>query len=305
MVQLITIEMKKIFCFAVILLSLQLNLFSQDLEDLLSSEEEERTDYTTATFKATRLVNGHSIERMQKGQLDFRIDHRFGELSSGSYEFFGLDRGFVHLSLEYGLNDWFMFGIGRSAYQKTVDGFTKFSILRQSKGKRTMPVSMTLLLSSDIKGTKPTTALDSIFINRISYSNQILIARKINEKLSLQLMPTYVHKNLVPHPDDKNDFFALGIGGRYKLTSRLSFNTEYYYVLYPSFIAMTYEAHNPLSVGFDIETGGHVFQLFFSNSIWNTERGYITDTNGDWLKGDIHFGFKISRVFPLIKRKVE
>lgn len=297
--------MKKLYFLILFLLIFQAGSFSQDLEDLLEEEVEERTDYTTATFKATRLVNGHSIERMQKGQLDFRIDHRFGELSSGSYEFFGLDRGFVHLSLEYGINDWLMFGIGRSAYQKTVDGFVKFSLLRQSKGKRNMPVSVSMLVSADMIGTKPATALDSIFANRLSYSHQLLIARKFNERLSLQVMPTYVHKNLVPHPDDKNDFFALGVGGRYKLTNRLSLNIEYYRLISPSVVSSAYDAYSPLSVGFDLETGGHVFQLFFSNSIWNTERGYITNTTGDWIKGNVHFGFKISRVFPLIKRKVE
>lgn len=296
--------MKKIAWFIIILLSFQANIFSQDLEDLLNDEVEERTDYTTATFKATRLMNGHSIERMQKGQLDFRVDHRFGLLNSGSYEAFGLDRGYIHLTLETGITDWLMFGIGRSAYQKTADGFLKFSILRQCSGKKNMPISLTLLLSTDIKGTKPTTALEEKFVNRMSYSNQILIARKFSEHLSLQIMPTYVHKNLVNELDN-NDYYACGIGGRYKLTSKFTFNMEYYRVLSPSEIAVSYEAHHPLAVGFDLETGGHVFQLFFTNSIWNTERGYITETTGDWLKGDVHFGFKISRVFPLIKRKIE
>lgn len=278
-------------------------LYAQDLEDLLNKEVGEETIYTTATFKATRLLNGHSIERMQKGQLDFRIDHRFDKLNSGSYDFFGLDRGFVHLSLEYGFTNWFMIGIGRSAYQKTIDGFTKFSVLRQSKGGRNMPISLSILLSGDYKGAKPVTALDSIFVNRIAYASQILVARKLNERFSVQLMPTYVHKNKVPHPDDSNDFYAIGAGGRMKLTKRFTFNAEYYYVLYPTVISNSYEAYNPFSVGFDLETGGHVFQLFFTNAIWNTERGFITETTGSWLKGDVHFGFKISRVFPLIKRK--
>lgn len=279
--------------------------YAQDLEDLLESQIEERTEYATATFKATRLLNGHSIERMQVGQLDFRVDHRFGMLNSGAYEAFGLDRGFIHLTLEYGINDWFMVGIGRSAYQKTPDAFAKFSILRQSHGKKNMPISLSLLLSTDYKGTKPVTAQDSLFVNRLSYSHQLLIARKFNEELSLQIMPTYVHKNLVQHPDDKNDFYAIGVGGRYKLTSRLTFNIEYYRLLSPNENTVLFETYNPLAVGFDLETGGHVFQLFFTNSIWNTERGFITETTGDWLKGDVHFGFKISRVFPIIKRKME
>lgn len=294
----------KLFFIYIAIIFNSISVIAQDLDALLESEVEERTEVVAGTFKATRLLNGHSIERMQKGQLDFRVDHRFGEFSSGGYEAFGLDRSFVHLTLEYGFTDWFMIGIGRSAYQKTVDGFMKFSVLRQSTGKKNVPVSVTLLMCGDMKGTKPITSQDSIFINKLSYSSQLLVARKFNEQLSLQLMPTYVHRNLVPHPEDSNDFYALGIGGRYKLTSRVSFNVEYYRVLYPTVVSHLETTHNPLAIGFDLETGGHVFQLFVTNSIWNTERGFITETTGDWLKGDLHLGFKISRVFPLIKKKV-
>lgn len=288
-----------------ILLLSSLKVMSQDLEALLESETEERTEVATGTFKATRLLNGHSIERMQVGQLDFRVDHRFGPFSSGSYEAFGLDKSFVHLTLDYGITDWFMIGIGRSAYQKTVDGFMKFSVLRQSSGKKNIPVSVSYFISSDIKGTKATTALDSIFINRLSYTHQILIARKMNESLSLQVMPSFGHKNLVQHPDDKNNYYACGIGGRFKLSSRVSFNMEYYGVFGKKNMSnFTGKLYNPLSIGFDLETGGHVFQLFLTNSTWNTERGSLTETTGSWLKGDIQLGFKISRVFPLVKKKV-
>lgn len=269
-----------------------------DLDALLDSETEQRTEVTTGTFKATRLMNGQSIERMQTGQLDFRVDHRFGMISSGPYEAFGLDASIVHLTLDYGITDWLMVGIGRSALEKTVDGFLKLSPIRQSKGKVNMPVSVSVFLGADMKGTKPATA-NSIYSNRFSYTSQLLIARKFSEKLSLQLMPTFVHRNLVVDPLDQNNVFAIGIGGRYKFLNRVSLNVEYYHSL-TSHAATTY---NPLAIGFDLETGGHVFQLFFTNATWNTERGFITATTGQWLKGDVHFGFKISRVFPLIKRK--
>lgn len=288
---------KLVFSALVFLMS-SIRVMSQDLESLLESETEARTEVTTGTFKATRLMNGHSIERMQKGQLDFRIDHRFGLLSD-TYNAFGLDQSSVHFSLDYGITDWVMVGIGRSALQKTVDGFVKFSPLRQSTGKVNMPVTVSLLLSADMKGTKPVSALDSVFSNNISYTSQLLIARKFSEKLSLQLMPTYVHRNLVA-ASDPNNVFAVGIGGRYKFLKRVSLNVEYYNVFNKKASVKTYD---PLAIGFDIETGGHVFQLFFTNAIWNTERGFITDTQGNWGNGDVHFGFKISRVFPLIKRK--
>lgn len=284
-------------------------VFSQDLEAMLESETEARTEVVTGTFKATRLINGHSIERMQKGQLDFRIDHRFGKFSTGAYNAFGLDASIVHLTLDYGIADWMMVGIGRTPLEKTVDGFLKFSPIRQSSGKVNIPVSASLFLGADMKGLKPITSQDSVFSNRLSYVSQILIARKFSEKFSLQLMPTFVHRNLVmdiapdangnPVTQNSNNVFAIGIGGRYKFLNRVSLNVEYYH----SITAHSATSYNPLAIGFDIETGGHVFQLFMTNSTWNTERGFITATEGQWLKGDIHLGFKISRVFPLIKRK--
>jgi opacity protein-like surface antigen len=289
---------KKLLFTAIVLLLCGVKVMSQDLEALLDSETEARTSYTTGTFKATRLINGHSIERMQKGQLDFRIDHRFGKLTD-VYNAFGLDQSNVHFTLDFGINDWMMVGIGRAAMEKTVDGFMKFSILRQSTGKMNMPVTMSLFLGADMKGANPVTKADSLFANNLSYTSQLLIARKFTENLSLQLMPTFVHRNLVVDPADQNNVFALGIGGRYKIANRVSLNVEYYYSL-TNHSATTY---NPLAVGFDIETGGHVFQLFLTNAIWNTERGFVTGTTNNWLKGDVHLGFKISRVFPLIKRK--
>jgi Membrane bound beta barrel domain (DUF5777) len=289
---------KKIFFAALVLLLTGVKAMAQDLDALLESQTDARTNYTAGTFKATRLINGQSIERMQTGQLDFRIDHRFG-LINDSYNAFGLDQSNVHLTADYGITDWVMVGIGRAAFEKTVDAFLKFSVLRQSNGKVNMPVSVSLLLASDMKGAHPVTAQDSLFANNLSYTSQILIARKFTENLSLQLMPTFVHRNLVVDPLDQNNVIAAGIGGRYKLSSRVSFNAEYYYSL-TSHSATTY---NPLALGFDVETGGHVFQLFVTNAISNTERGFITGTTNNFMKGDIRLGFKISRVFPLIHRK--
>jgi len=299
---------KLIFTAILVVLS-STKIMSQDLEALLESETEERTEVVSGTFKATRLINGHSVERMQKGQLDFRVDHRFGKFSSGAYNAFGLDASIVHLTLDYGITDWLMAGIGRSPLEKTVDGFLKFSPIRQSTGKVNMPVTASLFLGADMKGLKPVTSRDSVFTNRLSYVSQLLIARKFSEKFSLQLMPTFVHRNLVmdiapdangnPVTQNQNNVFAVGIGGRYKFLNRVSLNVEYYH----SLTAHSATTYNPLAIGFDIETGGHVFQLFMTNATWNTERGFITATDGQWLKGDIHIGFKISRVFPLIKRK--
>ena len=271
-----------------------------DLMDILDEQTADQTDYTTATFKSTRIVNGHSIERMPEGQLDFRISHRFGRINTGPYEFFGLDQANDHLSLEYGIKDWVMAGIGRGNFEKTVDGYLKFSILRQSKGARNMPVSLSFLAATSVNGLKwQYPERTNYFSSRLSYVYQLLVGRKFGERLSLEINPTFVHRNLVPTELDPNDVYAVGAGGRIKLSSRISFNAEYYYVIRPIHDFPSETIYNPLSVGFDIETGGHVFQLMFTNSLAMIEKGFITQTTGQWGKGDIHFGFNISRVFTL------
>jgi len=270
-----------------------------DLMDLLNENDSSEINYTTATFKSTRVMNGHSIERMPPGQLDVRISHRFGAINSGIYEFFGLDQSNIHFSLEYGLFNWLMVGAGRGTYEKTYDGFAKFSILRQSSGARNMPVSVSLMSSVAITSAKwSDTSRTNYFSSRLSYVHQLLIARKINQSFSVQLAPVFVHRNLVVTEVDPNDLFAVGAGGRMKLTRRISLNAEYYYMINRK-TYMSQKIYDPFSVGFDIETGGHVFQLIFTNSLAMIEKGFIGETTHSWRKGDIHFGFNISRVFTL------
>jgi opacity protein-like surface antigen len=270
-----------------------------DIDKLLSEADNTSTDYTTATFKSTRIVSGHSIERMPEGQLDFRICHRFGELNTGSYNLWGLDQANIHFGLEYGIKDWVMVGLGRGTYEKTYDGFLKFSILRQSKGAKNMPISLsyfTSMAENTLKWTKP----GSLNIwDRMSYVNQLLIARKFNERFSLEINPTFVHRNMVATEMDPNDLFAIGGGARFKLTSRLSFNAEYYYVVPPMHDNRSIKTYNPLSIGIDLETGGHVFQIHVTNSLAMIEKGFIGETTGDWRHGGIHLGFNISRVFTI------
>jgi hypothetical protein len=283
-------------------------LFAQD--DLLSMlSEEPTTDYTTASFKTNRIINGHSIENTAAGVLDFKISHRFGPVRQSVYDFFGLDGASIRIGFDYGITDRLMVGIGRNSNEKIFDGFLKYRILRQSTGKRNMPVSLSYLIDGQIKTIKfSDTERDNKFSSRLFYTHQVLLARKFNNSLTLQLMPTLVHRNLVPTKDDKNDVLAMGVGGRLKLTKRVSLNAEYYYV--PEGQISTNYA-NALSVGVDIETGGHVFQLHFSNTNDMTYKGFITETQEDWFfKNDegrmlsgIRFGFNVSRVFTVKKPK--
>ncbi len=283
----------------VLLLSSNIVFGQDDLMDIFG-EEEPTTEYSTATFKTTRVVSGHSIENPANGVLLFTISHHFGRLNQGAYDFFGLDQATIRLGLEYGINDILSVGIGRSTYQKTFDGFLKVKLLRQSKGVKNMPLSVSLFTASDLFSLKwQDSERTNFFSSRLSFVNQILIARKFSESFSLQLAPTHIHKNLVMEKGT-NDNFAIGIGGRYKITKRLSINMEYFHNL-PGYVADNFE--NPLAVGVDIETGGHVFQLHFTNAQPMFERAFITETMGKWNKGDVYFGFNISRVFTIKKPK--
>src|SRR5690606_1928104 len=268
-----------------------------DLLDLLDKESEAKTDYTTATFKTTRLINGHSIEHVARGVLDLRISHRFGLVNSGLYEFFGLDQATTRIGLDYGINNRWMVGIGRSTYEKQLDGFMKYKLLRQASGNKNMPVTVSALGAMVYKTQKfDNPSRENFQSSHLYYTFQVMVARKFNESISFQVMPTVNHYNLVPGTTLSNDLFALGAGGRIKITKRITINAEYYYQL-PGYKFS--DTQNSVGIGVDIETGGHVFQLYFTNSTGMTERTFISETTGDFLKGDVHFGFCISRVFTL------
>ncbi|MEY3397947.1 MAG: hypothetical protein RL220_541 [Bacteroidota bacterium] len=288
---------------AIMLLAVPFLSHAQDepsLMDLLGEDEE--INFASYTFKSTRVINGHSVENAAHGVLDFRISHRFGAINGGINEFFGLDGATIRLGLEYGVTDRLMVGLGRSSLNKTVDGFAKFKILRQSSGGRNMPVSVSAFSSVALQTVEwADPDRENFFTSRLFYAHQLLIARKFNKSLSLQLTPTLVHRNLVATKAESNDVLAMGIGGRQKLTNRTSLNFEYFYVL-PDQLADTYR--NSFSLGFDIETGGHVFQLHFTNSQGMIEKAFVAETDGNWLDGDIAFGFNISRVFTLHKPKL-
>lgn len=305
---------------AVSLLTAGSNLYAQDdklkqktadeddanLMELLEQDEPAKKRHTAATFKTTRLVTGHSIENTGKGVLDFRVNHRFGALNAGTSTFFGLDDANTRIGFDYGITDWLMVGFGRNSFMKEYDGFFKIKLLRQVEEGKGSPLSLSYMGAMSVQSL-PAPVLPAgqeyYFSNRLYYVNQLLLARKFNEWLSLQLMPTHIHYNLVPTTAEPNDLVAIGIGGRIKLSNRVTLNGEYYYRT-PGTEQLGYR--NVLSVGVDIETGGHVFQLMLSNSRAMTERAYIGQTPGEWKfdkTGSIHLGFNISRVFTIVRPK--
>ena len=271
---------------------------AQETDSLMAALEKENTpttEYTTATFKGTRIINGQSVELPAKGVLQFMINHRFGTLNSGSYNFFGLDEAGIRLGLDYGITPWLTAGIGRSSLEKVYDGYLKYRIVRQAKGEKAFPFTLVLYSSIGLSTFERSTDDREIaFTDRMTYVNQALISRKFNDRLSLQLSPVFIHRNVVPTKDFDNDVMAVGLGGRFRLTRRLSINTDYYYLL-PGHTADNF--YNSFAIGLDIETGGHVFQLHLTNSRGMIEQQFIPQTTGNFWDGDIHFGFNISRVF--------
>ncbi len=300
--------MKKIV-HALLLLFCANTLSAQDdLLDML--ETGPTTEYATASFKTNRVVNGHSIENTAYGVLDFKISHRFAPLRRGIYDIFGLDNATIRIGADYGITDRLMIGFGRNSREKVLDGFVKYKILRQSKGKRNMPVTLCYLADAQVvtEGFRDESR-KNYPSSRMFYTHQLLIGRKFSNAFTLQLMPTLLHRNLVATKADKNDVFTMGVAGRVKLTKRVALNAEYYHVL-PNQVVST-DFKQTLTVGFDIETGGHVFQLHFTNSPDMTYKGFITESSESWFwKGDngklmsgIRFGFNVSRVFTVRKPK--
>ena len=249
-------------------------------------------NYIGYLFKGTKIVNAQSVELPAQGVLQFNIQHRFGTLNSGLYNLYGLDFAQVRLSFDYGIADWLAVSIGRSSSLKVIDANSKIRLKRQVK--EGFPVTIVLNSAAYLKQWQENQVQEYfVFGNQLSYTHQILLARKINRDLTLQLSPTIVHYNLVEMQKESHDRYSLGIGGRQKLTQRISLNAEYFYQLNEK------RNNNIFSLGFDIETGGHVFQLHLSNSPAMIDSEFITQTTGEWLKGDIYFGFNISRVFTI------
>ena len=290
-------------CLSLGLVLVTIQLMAQ--EDLLKELEESQplsTDYVLQTFKGTRLINGHSIETKGRGDLEFIFAHRFGAINQGLYELYGLDEAHVRIGLDYGFTDGFSASIGRNSVDKSLDGYIKCKAARQRSGANPFPFSITALGGIVYRASPKKDQVPEGFtsIDRLAYVGQLLIARKVSSLLSLQLMPTIIHKNAVDRSKEANDQFAVGVGGRVRLTKGVAVTSEYYHRLNAP--AKT-PFSNTLGFGVDIETGGHVFQLVFTNTMALTERGFITETEGDFFDGDIHFGFNVTRTFHLKGKK--
>ena len=264
--------------------------YAQDLLSMLESDDKE-VQITTSIFKDNRIVNAQSSKQTSKGEFKFLIQHRFGTLNSGFYNLWGIDFSNVRFGLDYGVSERLVFSLGRSSYSKQFDASVKLNIMQQSNSfPFVLSAYSSVFLIHPSESERNETNFD--LLNKISFSNQLIFARKFSSNFSLVILPTHIHLNFF-EPGTSADPLFIGVGGRYKVTKKVSVNGEYFY----SLSTMTESHQNMLSVGVDIETGGHVFSLHLSNSRGMNEQAFLTQTTGQWLEGDIYFGFNISRVF--------
>ena len=288
--------MQKIYTTIGLMILFTCSVIAQDnlLKEL--EKDQKANNKVTGAFKSSRVINGHSMEMLGAGMLDFRILHRFGPVKQGIGDLFGLDQASMRMGFDFGLSNDLTIGFGRTTFKKEYDAFIKYRLIHQEQAST--PVSLVAVAGTSIFTYKSPDPLKPLTFNdRTGYYAQLIIGRKFNEAFSLQLSPTLVYRNMID-PADKKTIYALGIGARHKISKRVALVVDH--SLVANGLPMSVGT-NPLSIGVDIETGGHVFQLHFSNSTGMNERSFITETTNSWSKGEFQFGFNLSRIFSLKK----
>jgi len=301
---------KLVIVFFVLIAGLIRPLIAQeDWKSLISIDSLNTSDKVNATFKTSRLINGQSIETVKKRTLDFRVAHRFGNESMGIHSLYGLDAASdIRLAFEYGVTDRLTIGFSRSRVKENLEGLIKFRLLQQKEDGK-MPLSVTLFANSAMTPAMDYTVTSeyagdyAVFAHRMSYTYQVLIARKFSRGFSFQITPSLVHRNFIVDSADKNDIISLGAGGRLKFSKHSAIVIDYFYNINPmnktrsSKPSVTF--YNPLGIGWEIETGGHVFTIMFSNAAGLIENEFIPNTTDSWTKRGFKFSFNISRSFKL------
>jgi hypothetical protein len=306
----------------VLSLAFSVSVFAQeDLLSLVDDQKDAKPKKVYATFKTYKLGNAQTIETVKKNNLDFRISHRFGNvynmdngtnaLNEAAHSYFGFDNASdIRWSFDYGVTDNLTIGVGRSRFKETYDGSIKWKLISQKEHFK-VPVSVTFFADMGYSSVKPELLYAGAVkdfptndLHRFNYFSQLIIASKLTEWLSLEILPSYMHRNFIVQRvndkgvEDVNGFFSLGVGGRIKLTKRMCLIGDYFYNFAPFYQNNT-SVFNPLAFGFEIETGGHVFSMFFTNSSALIENNFIPYTTDTWSKSQVKFGFCISRTFAL------
>lgn len=291
---------KKILSILAIFFSsiLLVNAQTDDLEAMLEEEMGPTQHKVLNTFLSTYVLNNHSVELLDKNGLNFRISHKFGFLNTGPENFYGFDNSSVFMGIEYAPTSWMNIGIGRGTFRESVNGMMKINLLNQTEGAKNFPFTLVAYGELDYRTNEyPIKVLQEDIAGRIEYTSQLLMARKFNNRLSMQLMPTYIHRNLVENNEDLNDILSLGFGGTLRVYKSLRVNAEYY-------IVQDHDTPNkdylsPLSAGICYQTSRHSFELFATNSTGITSNNHIAYTTGNFWEGDICIAFNISIIFSV------
>ena len=278
----------------------------EGLDDVFADEKSEKQK-VIATFKSTHLMNAETNETVKAKTLDFRITHRFGNISSttgGGHTLYGLDNATnIRFSFDYGITDKLTLGFGRSKVNEHLDGSLKYKIMEQEKNG--FPLSIVAYANVALNPSKEIGTEFPVFGSRLSYAYQLILTKKFTSRISGGILPTLVHRNYVSSNEnvsngsfDKNDLFSIGAIGRFKITNSCAIVAEYFYTF------SEFRQNNtvlpfyaPLGLGVELETGGHVFQINLLNSSGIILNDFIPKTLDNWSKGQFKLGFTISRVF--------
>lgn len=290
-----------LLCFLIIFLPSDGELLAEEREEV-----EEEDPYVESIFRSHRVINNHSVENLDQHVIDFRVNHRFGPVrDQGAHNLFGLDNARSRLTFDYGLTDRMMVGIGRTSARKIYDGYYRVNLLQQRKDDR-MPLTLTWFSNMSHISDRGFIPGEDDFSRsyRLSYVNQLIFGRQFHENFAFQISPTLVHKNLVPEDDLENTLGTIGFGGRIQFIRSSSITFEYLMMDPTSESSDHYR--NGISLGVDIETAGHVFQLHFTNSREMSERSFLAENPGadeddEWYDVPIHFGFNLSRMYDFSK----
>jgi hypothetical protein len=287
--------MKKLFCVVLAFFAFGIASAQDDLLNQLDSVKSNEKQIETAAFKGLQICNMQSTKLAAKGEWYMVVSHRFGDLTHGFDNFFGLDNALTKIGGIYGVTNWLTLGASRQTYHKTYELTAKYKFANQVTSG--FPVTIVGYNTMDVNSELKKAASPALkFNNRLAFSSQLIISRKFSDSFSFEVAPIYVHKNLYEAGLEQKNQYFIGTGARCKLSKRMSVNLEYAArVATPEDFISPYQ--NPLSLGFDIDTGGHIFQLVFSNSQPMNDVAVFSNTTGNWNGGSIYFGFNMYRVF--------
>ena len=274
-------------------------------QEILDAEDE----LIENVFNYGILINGQTTEITPKGTFELRIQHRFGELDLKDFgntvveEFLGFDGSAnIRFGFTVAVTDNFQMGIGRTKIGKTYDLEGKYRLIRQKETGT--PITLALYFNAGISSTEfpevgpneffddNETPFEHKFAHRVTYNTQFLVSKKIGEKLSLELNPTFIYKNLVS-PGDKNLTVAASLGGRYKtgITSSILFEIG------TKFNNQEDNYRPPIALAYEMGTAGHAFQIVVSSTNQILDQSVYTTLPLDYTDGKFLIGFNIKRTF--------